>query len=108
MKGQYTGIAPYNNFHFSKMSLWKHPIIKKYVDEIEQQHGCLLYHWYDSNIQGMIMFILMPLIGLNANAVTNWGYRHNRHFSVLHSLGLHYKEGRFFPLIDIQSTDCQF
>jgi hypothetical protein len=95
----YSGIAPYNNFHFCKLSLWNHTIIKKYIDKIEEKNGCLLEGWYDANIHAMICFILIPLINLKCSAITNFGYRHNRHFSILNNINIVYKNNeRFFPL----------
>lgn len=97
--GSYSGLSPYTNFHFSKLSLWKHPIVKKYIDEIDKINGCLIYNWYDTPIQSIICFILCPLIGKSFKAITNFGYRHNRHFSALNNTNLYYRKNeRFFPL----------
>ena len=97
--GIYSGIAPYNNFHFCKLDLWKHPIIKSYVEELEKINGCLVQGWMDANIHAMIAFVLCPIIGLPINNITNFGYRHTRHFSILHRVNIVYKDNeRFFPL----------
>ena len=96
--GQYTGLSPYNNFHYCKLSLWQHPMIKLYVDTIDKLNGCLINNWMDANIHAMIIFILMPLISKKCSAITNFGYRHNRHFSVIGSLSVEYREKEeFFP-----------
>ena len=104
--GRYTGLAPYNNFHFSKLSLWRHPLVKKYVDELEAVGGCLKKGWMDANIHAMLVFVLMPLIGRSPFVFTTFGYRHNRHFSAFGSPGLRYIDAeRFFPLVDISEIN---
>ena len=106
-EGRYTGVAPYNNFHFSKLSLWRHPLVEKYVDELEAVGGCLQKGWMDANIHAMIAFVLMPLIGRKPFAVTDFGYRHNKHFSQEGDAMriIYLDEERFFPLIDIREID---
>jgi len=95
---KYSGLAPYNNFHFSKLSLWKHPIIIKYIEEIDKVNGYLLKGWLDANIHAMIIFLLCPVIGLKCNVVTNFGYRHNKHFSRLNDIYIDYKTHEsFYP-----------
>lgn len=95
---KYTGLAPYNNFHYCNLKLWNHPVIQKYINELEKIGGCLIQGWMDANIHGMIIFILMPLLQLKINLVTNFGYRHNRHFSILNQPFIRYLENeRFFP-----------
>jgi len=104
--GKYTGMAPYNNFHFSKLSLWRNPLVKKYVDELQTIGGCLQRGWMDANIHAMISFVLMPLIGRKPFMFTSFGYRHNRHFPREGGRGIRYlEEERFFPLIDIKEID---
>ena len=100
--GKYTGMAPYNNFHFSKLSLWRHSVVEKYVDELQAVSGCLHRGWMDANIHAMIAFVLMPLIEQKPFMFTTFGYRHNRHFSKELGTGIEYMESeRFFPLTDI-------
>ena len=104
--GKYTGMAPYNNFHFSKLSLWRNPLVKKYVDELQAVGGCLQRGWMDANIHAMISFVLMPLIGRKPFMFTAFGYRHSRHFPREGGRGIRYlEEERFFPLIDIKEID---
>ena len=95
---KYCGIAPYNNFHFSKLSLWSHPIITTYIEKIESINGCLNKRWMDANIHGMIIFMIIPLINLKSDLITNFGYRHNRHFSILNSPNITYKSNEDFFL----------
>ncbi len=77
----FNGRAIYSNFHISKLSMWRHPIVKAYLDEIEECHGILAEMWTDSRIQAMIAWLLLPLCGLSSDVITTFGYRHNRHFS---------------------------
>ena len=54
----------------------------------------------DANIHAMIVFILIPEINKKALLFTNFGYRHNRHFSILNNHNITYIENeRFFPII---------
>lgn len=96
----YNGLAPYNNFHFCKLSLWKEPIINEYIDKIEEVGGILKKGWMDANIHAMIVFIIIPEINKKAYLFTNFGYRHNRHFSLLNNHNITYIENeRFFPIV---------
>lgn len=96
----YSGLAPYNNFHFCKLSLWKDPIINEYINKIEEIGGILEKGWMDANIHAMIVFILIPEINKKALLFTNFGYRHNRHFSILNNHNITYIENeRFFPIV---------
>lgn len=94
----YSGLAPYNNFHACKLSLWKEPLINKFIEEILDTNGCLMEFWMDANIHSMIIFILMPLVNKKLSIKTDFGYRHNRHFSINNSLNIEYKNNQdFFP-----------
>lgn len=96
--GLYTGLCPYNNFHATNLKMWKNPLIEDYVNEIIELNGCLLNFWMDANIHSMIIFILCPLAGINVKLLTNFGYRHNRHFSILNSPNFQYKSNEgFYP-----------
>ena len=81
----YTGLCPYNNFHYSKLNLWKNSIIKNYIERIINMNGTLLYNWMDANIHGMIIFVLCPLLHIPICEITDFGYRHNKHFAILNS-----------------------
>ena len=94
----YTGLAPYNNFHFSRLDLWNNTIIKKYKDKIIEMNGTLLYNWMDANIHSMIIFVLCPLLYTPVSEITDFGYRHNRHFSLINSLKwVHVEDEEFYP-----------
>lgn len=86
--GQYTGIAPYNNFHISSLRLWRHPVVAQYIHAIESSQGILRYGWLDANIHAMIVFALSPIVTKDTSAVfyTGFGYRHNHHVCPLGSL----------------------
>tara|TARA_B100001175_G_scaffold97211_1_gene82386 strand:- start:94 stop:960 length:867 start_codon:yes stop_codon:yes gene_type:complete len=94
----YTGLCPYNNFHYSKLNLWKNSIIKNYTDKIINMNGTLIYNWMDANIHAMIIFVLCPLLYIPTKEITDFGYRHNRHFSILNSnINIFKEEEDFYP-----------
>lgn len=98
--GKYTGICPYNNFHFSKLDLWKNSIIKNYTERIINMNGTLLYNWMDANVHAMIIFVLCPLLYIPTQEITDFGYRHNKHFSILNSNRHTFKQNEdFYPKI---------
>jgi hypothetical protein len=71
--------SPYTNFHISSLAMWRHPVVVKYLAEIEERHGCLALGWTDSSIQYMIIRLLGPAIGLSVNVSKTFNYRHNLH-----------------------------
>ena len=94
----YTGLAPYNNFHYSSIKLWKHPVIQHYIKTIIHNNFIHKHGWMDANIHAMIIFILAPLIGMKVQNITDFGYRHNRTFSILNDCRKHYRTGEsFYP-----------
>ena len=96
----YTGLCPYNNFHFTKLDLWRNSIIKDYTDTITNMNGTLLYNWMDANIHAMIVYVLCPLLYIPVTAITDFGYRHNRHFSVLNSTeNIYTGNVEFYPTV---------
>ena len=98
--GKYTGLCPYNNFHFSKLDLWKNSIIKNYTDRIKNMNGTLLYNLMDANIHAMIIYILCPLLYIQTQEIKDFGYRHNKHFSILNSNRHTFKQNEdFYPKI---------
>ena len=102
----YTGLAPYNNFHYSSLKLWKHPVIKHYIKIIIDNNFIHKHGWMDANIHAMIIFILAPLIGMKVQNITNFGYRHNRTFSILDRCGSVYRgEESFYPCRE-ENTRC--
>jgi hypothetical protein len=73
------GLSPYTNLHVASLAMWRHPVIKKYADEIEALRGCLSKGWTDSSIQYMMIRLLGPTIGLKVHLDKNFSYRHNLH-----------------------------
>lgn len=89
INGRYTGKAPYNNFHFASLRLWNHPLVASYIQAIESVHGCLRYGWLDANIHAMIIWVLAKRIpDIRVTTDTEFGYRHNCHVSIVHSLNV--------------------
>lgn len=79
-KGNYIGLAPYNNFHICPLDLWKLPIVKLYTEAIEREKGYVRYGWLDANVHAMIMFVLSKVDSRIQHALDmNFGYRHNAH-----------------------------
>tara|TARA_Y100001970_G_C14211627_1_gene847275 strand:- start:145 stop:1014 length:870 start_codon:yes stop_codon:yes gene_type:complete len=96
--GRYTGICPYNNFHFCKLELWHHPVIKDYTNTIIRNNYITLYNWMDANIHSMIIFVLCPLLDMKVSCINDFGYRHNKHFSVLGGDSVVFKDKEeFYP-----------
>lgn len=85
--GEYTGLAPYNNFHLSSLRLWNHPIVRRYIEALDSSGGVLRNGWLDANIHAMIIFVF-PYIIPNVSAIpcTTFGYRHNHHVCQLGSV----------------------
>lgn len=99
--GVYTGIAPYNNFHISSLRLWNHPIVKNYINAIEESGGIFRNGWLDANIHAMIIYIFPRVISsISVSHATSFGYRHNCHVSTLGSLNVLCDESLpFYPII---------
>jgi hypothetical protein len=96
--GNYTGLAPYNNFHIASLRLWKHPLVQSYIRALEDCHGILRHGWMDANIHAMIIFVLAPLTDLSIQSELSFGYRHNQHFAIDNSLFVRYvKDIPFYP-----------
>jgi hypothetical protein len=89
----YTGLAPYNNFHFAKLTFWQHPLIREYLNVLEEKHGILKYMWLDANIHAMLIWVIAPACGLKVSCISTFGYRHNRHFSIIGSDTISYQDG---------------
>ena len=95
---KYLGLAPYNNFHYANLKIFKDPFIKEYFDNLLEMNGCLLNYWMDANIHSMLIFMLLPFTDYKSNIITNFGYRHNRHFSIINSAGFRYMNNeKFYP-----------
>jgi hypothetical protein len=86
--GNFNGRSPYNNFHISKVSFWKNPEVKKFLDTIEKEDGIILKHWQDTTVHSMIL----GLFNATVLEKTDFGYMHNFHYSILGSKKIHYLE----------------
>lgn len=71
--------SPYTNFHISSLRLWRHPVVIKYLNLIEEVHGCLSKGWTDSSIQYMITHLLGPPLRFRVGLDKFFGHRHNLH-----------------------------
>jgi hypothetical protein len=84
VNGIYTGVAPYNNFHFCPLDMWRLPIVNQYLVAIEKENGFLRYGWLDANVHAMIIFVLSKADSRITNSLNlTFGYRHNYHVSKL-------------------------
>lgn len=88
--GKYNGWSVYNNFHCSSLALWRHPVVKSYVQAIEDARGCLARGWMDAAIHTMIVTLIAPVVGLKIVEETSFGYRHNFHRAIIGDLGYEY------------------
>jgi len=82
LAGNFNGRAPYNNFHISKISFWRNPEVKKFLKAIEDEYGILVKHWQDTNIHSMVL----GLFNATVLEKTDFGYKHNVHYSLQGSL----------------------
>jgi len=81
-KGTYSGLAPYNNFHICPFELWRLPIVRRYLEEIERERGFLRYAWLDANVHAMILYVLSKVdTRIKKSVNTSFNYRHNNHVS---------------------------
>jgi hypothetical protein len=62
--------------------LWKKPIVREYIQEIEKANGILGHAWLDANIHAMIVHIIVPC----AKHIGTFGYHHNKHVSKMNSM----------------------
>jgi hypothetical protein len=89
---EYTGIAPYNNFHVASQRLWQNPLIQRYIAALDNSHGILQKGWMDANIHAMIVFALSLFVGMKVHHDGKFGYRHNRHVSRMDSTAVDYMD----------------
>ncbi|MEK6958767.1 MAG: hypothetical protein AABW59_01845 [archaeon] len=87
--GNYNGLCPYTNFHMAKLDFWKRKDVRKYLNEIEKMDGILKLKWDDATIQAMLLGLFDPVI----IEKTDFGYRHNFHYSLQGSLRIRYIQG---------------
>ena len=96
--GSYNGLAPYNNFHLSSLHLWKHPVVVRYTEKLEEEHRILKDAWLDANIHAMIIFVIGPFLQMNIQFDGTFGYRHNYTISLDKSVGITFNDSLpFYP-----------
>jgi hypothetical protein len=83
--GAYSGKAPYNNFHIASLRMWSHPVVRAYLEALEEANGILGHGWMDANVHAMIIYVLAEVVPLRVTEMTTFGYRHNVHVSRLGS-----------------------
>ena len=84
----YIGVSPYNNYHVCRVDFWRRPDVKEFLDAIEKENGIVKSHWQDANIHGLLMGIFIDNDKIFMQ--TDFGYRHNFHYSVLGGKGIEY------------------
>lgn len=92
IRGKYSGLAPYNNFHIASQRLWQNSIVQRYIQHIETEKGILRKGWMDANIHAMIIYVIALYCGMKIHHVGWFGYRHNRHVSRFDSTAVDYVE----------------
>jgi len=97
------GLAPYNNFHISSLAMWRHPIVKEYIQAIEDANGFLGQGFFDANIHAQIIWVMD--LGIKVYGDFTFGYRHNHHISRLGTRHLDFIETTpFMPVSDEVET----
>lgn len=97
-QGIYSGLAPYNNFHICPLELWRLPIVRMYLEEIEKEHGCLRYGWMDANIHAMILYVLSKVDKRIQHCLDmSFGYKHNIHVLDVNTFQVYKIDNEFFP-----------
>ncbi len=77
----YSTSVPYNNFHISKLSMWKHPLVQDFLNGIDAISGFTQLGWTDASVHKMVTSMLCPEIGLSVYSGARFAYRHNQHCS---------------------------
>ena len=75
---KYSVNVPYNNMHISSLRLWNHPLVKEYLEAVEEVHGYVALGWQDAVIHSMILRGLAPSAKLDVYQDRNIYYRHNQ------------------------------
>lgn len=96
--GEWANNVPYNNFHFSSLALWKHPLIQKYLGAIEAEGGILKYAWFDASVHAMIALVFPWFTRAKVGCDSTWGYRHNMHVSKMYNSYFDRMADEFFPI----------
>ncbi len=71
--------SPYNNFHVSSLAMWNHPVVKKFLAEIEDGHYHVKDGWTDTAVHSAIIWLLGSALGFKFHVEKGFEYRHNIH-----------------------------
>ncbi len=102
--GRYTGQAIYNNFHCASLRLWRDPLVARYVEAIEAEHGCLRRGWMDANVHALIAWNILPHTDLVLSRETLFGYRHNYHMATIGNASLQFEPWKPFVVEESEYT----
>ena len=69
------GLVIYNNFELSRVSIWKTPLWRNYMESIEKSGGIYLKRWGDAPIHTIYVLLGVPL--LRMHAFVDIAYRHD-------------------------------
>jgi hypothetical protein len=58
-EGSYTGSQPYNNFHVASVRMFRHPLWKKYMSDVERDYGFFKYRFGDANVHAIAIGMLL-------------------------------------------------
>lgn len=76
----YTDDAPYTNFHASRLDIWRRPLVRDYLRELEAAGAYLTQGWDDAMIASQLVRSVWPALGIRSIGPTRIvQYRHNQH-----------------------------
>jgi hypothetical protein len=94
--------APYNNFHISSLSLWRHPLVREYINALETDQLILRDDILDANIHACIIWGILPNTTLKSKEINTFGYRHNYHVCLVNSSSILFMDNiQFCPQNDV-------
>lgn len=79
--------VPYTNYHTASLRLWKHPVVQRFTQSIENCNGAITKGWDDALVQGAIARFLCPALGFRVRIEDGFCYRHNQHCSHRNGVG---------------------
>ncbi len=74
----YNRDSPYNNYHTSKLAMWRHPTVLKLLDQIETMGAHLRRGWTDTAVHAAIIWLLGPRLNFAVHLEKDFAYRHNQ------------------------------
>lgn len=77
----YSESVPYTNYHTASLKLWRHPVVQQFMADIEAADGCITKGWDDAVVQGVMVRLMFPAMGMKAHREQGFCYRHNQHCS---------------------------